>query len=51
MKMNWKNLLFLFGVVCCTTTLSAQTNLLNAQTPDEIGVKTAEQQAADNDQH
>lgn len=48
--MNWKNLLFLFSAVCFTTALSAQTNLLNAKTPDEIGTKTAEQQAADNDQ-
>lgn len=47
--MNWKRLLFMFSAVCFTTAVSAQTNLLNAKTPDEIGVKTAEQLAADND--
>ncbi len=50
MKMNWKSFLFLFSTVFMTaTTVTAQTNLLNAKIPDEIGVKTAEQLAADND--
>ena len=49
MKMNWKSLLLLGSVVFITANTSAQTNLLNATSPDEIGVKTAEQLAADND--
>ena len=49
MKMNWKRFLFLMITVSFTATVSAQTNLLNAVTPAEIGVKTAEQLAADND--
>ncbi len=49
MKMNWKSLLFIASVLLLSTTTFAQTNLLNATTPDEIGVKTAEQLAADND--
>ena len=49
MKMNWKSLLLLGSVVFITANTNAQTNLLNAVTPDEIGVKTAEQLAADND--
>ncbi|MDC9722899.1 MAG: gliding motility protein GldN [Urechidicola sp.] len=47
--MNWKSLLLLGSVVFITANTSAQTNLLNATSPDEIGVKTAEQLAADND--
>ncbi|MFK5878375.1 MAG: gliding motility protein GldN [Flavobacteriaceae bacterium] len=47
--MNWKSLLLLGSVVFITANTNAQTNLLNAVTPDEIGVKTAEQLAADND--
>ncbi len=49
MKMNWKSLLLLGSVVFITANTNAQTNLLNATSPDEIGVKTAEQLAADND--
>lgn len=49
MKMNWKSLLLLGSVVFITANTNAQTNLLNAVSPDEIGVKTAEQLAADND--
>jgi len=48
MKVNWKSLLFTASVVV-TTTVSAQTNLLNAEVPEEIGVKTAKQIEADND--
>jgi len=47
--MNWKSLLLLGSVVFITVNIKAQTNLLNAVTPDDIGVKTAEQLAADND--
>ena len=47
--MNWKSLLLLGSVVFITANTNAQTNLLNATSPDEIGVKTAEQLAADND--
>ena len=49
MKMNWKSFVVLFGIVFITASLSAQANLLNAITPDDIGVKTAEQLLADND--
>lgn len=49
MKMNWKNFLFLLTLVISTSTILAQNNLLNAKVPGEIGVKTAEQLAADND--
>lgn len=50
MKMNWKSFMFLLsGVVMTTASMNAQTNLLNAKVPDEIGLKTEEQKAADND--
>ena len=49
MKMNWKNLVALFGAVLLTVSVNAQANLLNAGTPDDIGKKTAEQLVADND--
>ncbi|WP_306353178.1 gliding motility protein GldN [Flavobacterium sp. '19STA2R22 D10 B1'] len=46
--MNWRNFLL---VVILTGSVSsfAQSNLLNAKTPDQIGVKTAAQESADND--
>ncbi len=47
--MNWKNVVVLLGAVFITVGVSAQANLLNAKTPDDIGLKTAEQQIADND--
>lgn len=48
--MNWKSLMFtLGGIVLGSSTMNAQTNLLNATTPQEIGQKTEEQVAADND--
>ncbi len=41
---------FLVGcVVLATSAINAQTNLLNATIPEEIGVRTAEQLAVDND--
>jgi gliding motility associated protien GldN len=46
--MNWRNLLlvvFLAGSATCF----AQSNLLNAKTPKEIGMKSAAQQLKDND--
>ncbi len=46
---NWKFLVVMCAIVLATNTLSAQANLLNAKIPEEIGVKTAEQLAADND--
>lgn len=46
---NWKFLVAMCAIVLATNTLSAQANLLNAKIPEEIGVKTAEQLAADND--
>lgn len=49
MKMNWTRLVMVCSAVFFTANISAQTNLLNAVTPDEIGKKTEEQLAADND--
>lgn len=49
MKMNWTRLVLVCSAVFFTATISAQTNLLNAATPDDIGKKTEEQLAADND--
>ena len=46
---NWKFLVTMCAIVLATNTLSAQANLLNAKIPEEVGVKTAEQLAADND--
>jgi len=47
--MKLKNLLFVAFVVAGSLTVSAQSNLLNAKTPDEIGKKTAAQLNSDND--
>tara|TARA_R110002073_G_scaffold220418_1_gene380540 strand:- start:21338 stop:22234 length:897 start_codon:yes stop_codon:yes gene_type:complete len=46
---NWKFLVAVCTVVLTTNVIGAQANLLNAKIPEEIGVKTAEQLAADND--
>lgn len=46
---NWKFLVTLCVMVLATNTLIAQANLLNAKIPEEVGVKTVEQLAADND--
>ena len=47
--MKFKNLLFVAFVVAGSLTVSAQSNLLNAKTTDEIGKKTAAQLNSDND--
>ena len=47
---NWKFLVTLCVMVLATNTLIAQANLLNAKIPEEVGVKTVEQLAADNDE-
>lgn len=47
--MKIKNLLFVAFAVAGSYTISAQSNLLNAKTPDEIGKKTAAQMISDND--
>jgi len=47
--MNYKSLLVVvFGVVF-STQINAQSNILNAKSPEEIGVRTEEQKALDND--
>ncbi|MCK0132046.1 gliding motility protein GldN [Flavobacteriaceae bacterium F08102] len=47
--MNWRGLLVVCVAVLATNSINAQANLLNARIPEEIGMKTAEQLAADND--
>lgn len=47
--MKIKNLLFVAVALAGSLTVSAQSNLLNAKTPDEIGKKTAAQMISDND--
>jgi gliding motility associated protien GldN len=47
--MNWRNLLSVVVVVAGSATVSAQSNLLNAKVPTEIGLKSAAQQLKDND--
>lgn len=47
--MKLKNLLLAILVVAGTVNVYAQSNLLNAKTPDEIGKKTAAQMESDND--
>ncbi len=49
MKMNMKTLILALVAVFTINIVDAQSNLLNAKTPDQIGVKTAAQEAADND--
>ncbi|MFC4817765.1 gliding motility protein GldN [Flavobacterium sp. GCM10023249] len=46
--MNWRNLLLVVFLAGSATTV-AQSNLLNAKTPAEIGLKSAAQQLKDND--
>ena len=49
--MNFKNVvLTVFGLLLSITTASAQLNVLNAKTPEEIGKKTEAQIAYDNDE-
>lgn len=45
----YKNLFILFFAFIIAGSVNGQSNLLNAKTADEIGVKSAEQQAVDND--
>lgn len=47
--MNWKQVILAGAVALLPVSLSAQANILNAKTPEEIGKKTAAQIAADND--
>jgi gliding motility associated protien GldN len=47
--MKIKNLLFVAFALAGSFTVSAQSNLLNAKTPDEIGKKTEAQLNSDND--
>lgn len=46
--MNWRGFLAICAIVLATNA-NAQANLLNATIPEEVGVKTVEQMAADND--
>jgi len=49
--MTFKNVVLpVFGLLLCATTASAQLNVLNAKTPDDIGKKTEAQIAYDNDE-
>ncbi|MDA0178389.1 MULTISPECIES: type IX secretion system ring protein PorN/GldN [Mesoflavibacter] len=47
--MNYKSLLAIVFGVAFTAQLNAQANILNAKDPEEIGVRTEEQKALDND--
>lgn len=47
--MNWRNFLLVIVFVAGSLTSFAQSNLLNAKTPDQIGKKTAAQLISDND--
>ena len=47
--MNWKSLIIVGAVAFMPLSMVAQANILNAKKPEEIGQKTKEQIAADND--
>jgi len=47
--MNYKSFLLTTSLVLAATLSFAQANILNAKSPDEIGVKTDAQIALDND--
>ena len=47
--MKTKNLVLVIAIVAGSFSSSAQSNLLNAKTPDQIGVKTQSQVSLDND--
>lgn len=47
--MNLKSFLLTVTAVCTVSGVFAQANILNAKSPDEIGVRTANQKAVDND--
>lgn len=47
--MNWRNLILVVALGLSSTLAFAQSNLLNAKTPDQIGKKTEAELVADND--
>ena len=47
--MNWRSLIIVGAVALMPLSMTAQANILNAKKPEDIGKKTAEQIAADND--
>lgn len=47
--MNWKNVLVMGAVTLLPVSMMAQANILNAKKPQDIGVRTEEQKAVDND--
>lgn len=47
--MNWKHVLISGAVAILPVSICAQANILNAKKPEDIGVKTEEQKANDND--
>ncbi|MDC6389138.1 gliding motility protein GldN [Maribacter sp. PR1] len=47
--MNWKNVLVMGAVTLLPASMMAQANILNAKKPQDIGVRTEEQKAVDND--
>jgi gliding motility associated protien GldN len=48
-KMNWRNSIAILALGLSSTFTFAQSNLLNAKTPDQIGKKTEAELSADND--
>ncbi|TRZ43221.1 gliding motility protein GldN [Robertkochia solimangrovi] len=48
--MNWKGIVLTVSAVLISGSALAQANILNAKTPEEVGVKTREQIEADNDE-
>lgn len=48
--MNWKSLIVVGVLAVMPLSLAAQANILNAKKPEEIGKKTEQQIAADNDE-
>lgn len=47
--MNWKNFVILGVIAALPLSALSQANILNAKRPEEIGVRTEEQKAIDND--
>ena len=47
--MNWRKIILVVALGLSSTFTFAQSNLLNAKTPDQIGVKTEAELVADND--
>lgn len=47
--MNWKHVLISGAIALLPVSICAQANILNAKKPEDIGVKTEEQKANDND--